>query len=128
MKSKPTVFTVEDDAAVAKATSQLVEMLGFKAESYDSAEGFLEAYKPTGPVCLVLDVRMPGMSGPELQEKLLATGSTLPVIIITSLGDSELAAKAMKRGVIDILEKPFHAERLCNAIRKAIQLGKGHRL
>ena len=120
MKCKPTVFIVEDDSAVSQATAQLVDLLGYQAESYDSAEAFLRAYEPTRPACLVADVRMAGMGGLELQEELVARGTELPIVFITGHADKGAAVRAVKAGAVEFLEKPFRAEVLSNAIRSAI--------
>jgi FixJ family two-component response regulator len=122
METELTVYVVDDDPAVVKAISALIEMIGMRVVECTSAPEFLEVYKPSGPACLVLDVRMPGMSGLELQRRLAATGTTLPVIIVTGHADVRMAVEAMKLGAIDFLEKPFRAQELCDCIQKAVQM------
>ena len=107
---------------IVAALKELVEMLGLNCSSFRSAAEFLEAYRPTGPGCLVLDVRMPGMSGLELQKELIARGIDLPTIIITGFADVRIAVEAMKAGAIEFLEKPFRTQELCDHIQKAIKL------
>lgn len=122
MPSDPTVFIVDDDPAVTRALSELIELIDLKAEAYQSADEFLQACRPTGPGCLVLDVRMPGMSGLELQQELLAAGISLPIIMITGHGDIRMAVEAMSAGAFNFLEKPFRTQELCDNIQKAIRL------
>jgi len=122
MNAKPTVFVVDDDPAIVEAVMELVKLIDLDAKSYYSASDFLEAYEPTGPACVVLDIRMPGMSGLELQRELAATGNTLPVIMITGHGDIPMAVEAMKAGALEFLEKPFRMQELCDAVQKAIRL------
>jgi len=124
MPSDPTVFIVDDDPAVTRALCELVELIDLKAEAYQSADEFLKACRPTGPGCLVLDVRMPGMSGLELQQELLAAGISLPIIMITGHGDIRMAVEAMSAGAFNFLEKPFRTQELCDNIQKAIRLDR----
>ena len=120
--AKPTVFIVDDDQAVRKALSLLIKSAGLEVETHTSAQAFLETYDPARPGCLVLDVRMPGMSGPELQEQLSARGITIPVIIITGHGDVPIAVRALKKGAVDFIQKPFDGEVLLERVRQAIEL------
>jgi FixJ family two-component response regulator len=126
MKKEPesTVFLVDDDPAVLRALAKVVQSLGLKAAAYRSAEAFLEAYEPSGPGCLVLDVRMPGMSGLELQERLAAAGAPLPIIFITAHADVRMAVEAMEKGAFSFLEKPFRMEELCDKIQEALGLAR----
>ena len=121
MTPKPTVFVVDDDPAVIDAVTGLVDLIDLDARSYLSADDFLKEYEPTGPACLVLDVRMPGMSGLDLQRALAETGSTLPIIMITGHGEVRMAVEAMKAGAAEFLEKPFRMQELCEAIQAAIR-------
>ena len=121
MNAEPTVFLVDDDPAVIAALREIVGLLGLRALAYRSASEFLESFQPSGPGCLVLDVRMPGMSGLELQKELLARGIQLPTIIITGFGDVRIAVDAMKAGAVEFLEKPFRTQELCDHIQKAVQ-------
>lgn len=122
METKATVFVVDDDPAVVGSLTQLVELVDFRAEAYLSANEFLQAYKPAGPACLVLDVRMPGMSGLELQKEMARSGIELPTIMITGHADVRMAVEAMKAGAMEFLEKPFRSQELCDNIQKAIRL------
>jgi RNA polymerase sigma factor (sigma-70 family) len=122
MNPETTVFVVDDDPAVIEVLDDLVELIGLKAQSYRSAGDFLKGYQRTGPACLVLDVRMPGMSGLELQKQLLADGDTIPIIIITGHADIRMAVDAMKAGACEFLEKPFRAQELCDSIQKAVRM------
>jgi RNA polymerase sigma factor (sigma-70 family) len=122
MKPEPTVYVVDDDPQIVEAITQLVELIDLKAESYTSAERFLQAYQPAGPGCLVLDVRMPGMSGLDLQKELAKSRYELPIVIITGHGDVRMAVQAMKLGALEFLEKPFRMQELCESIQQAIRL------
>jgi two-component system, LuxR family, response regulator FixJ len=119
--SKPTVFLVDDDRAVRDSILFLMKSVGQHLESFSTAGEFLDAFDPTRPGCLVLDIRMPGMSGLELMAKLSELGSHLPVIIITGHADVPMAVQAMKRGALDILEKPFNDQDLLHCINAAFQ-------
>jgi FixJ family two-component response regulator len=121
MQPEPTVFVVDDDPAIVKAIRELVQVLGLKVESYSSADAFLLAYQADRPACLVLDVRMPGLSGLELQKHLKQNGKQLPIIMISGHGDVRMAVEAMKEGAIDFMEKPFRAQELCDNIQTAIR-------
>jgi two-component system, LuxR family, response regulator FixJ len=120
--SQPTVFVVDDDPAINQAVAELVELIGLNASTYTSAIDFLEQFEPAGPACLVLDIRMPGMSGLELQRKLAETEKNLPIVVITGHADVRMAVEAMKLGAVEFLEKPFRAQELCDSIQKAIRL------
>lgn len=122
MTPEPTVYIVDDDAAIIKALSELVELIHLRAESYRSAAEFLDAYEPACPGCLVLDVRMPGMSGLELQKRLLQSKISLPIIMITGHGDVRMAVEAMNAGAFNFLEKPFRTQELCDNIQEAVGL------
>ena len=124
MESKPTVYLVDDDPAILRVLAELVELIELKAECYRSANEFLKTYKPTGPACLVLDVRMPGMSGLELQKELVKSDITLPIIMITGHGDVRMAVEAMSAGALNLLEKPFRTQELCDNIQQAIRIAE----
>ena len=115
-----TAFVVDDDAAVRASLELLLRSIGLRAETYSSASEFLEAYDAARPGCLILDVRMPGMSGLELQEKLDELHSILPIIFLTAHGDVQMAVKAVKTGAVDFLEKPFRDQDLIDKIQHAI--------
>ncbi len=118
--SEPTVFIVDDDDAVRRFLSGLIESVELRVEAFASARDFLEAYQPGQPGCLVLDVRMPGMSGLELQRELADRAIDLPVIILTGHGNVQLAVHAMQAGAIDFVEKPFDNELLLDRIQKTV--------
>ncbi len=119
---KPTVFAVDDDVAVLESLTLLLRSVGLPAQTYGSASEFLDAYDPDAPGCLVLDVRMPGMSGLELQERLQALGSNLPIIFITAHGDVPVAVKAVKAGALDFIQKPFRDQELLDKIQRALEV------
>ncbi len=121
-KSEPIVFVVDDDEAVCRSLSLLIETVGLKVQTYGSAQDFLDAYDPAQSGCLVLDVRMPGMSGLELQSKLIAESLNIPVIIITGHSDVLLAVQAIKVGAVDLIEKPFRDQDLLDNVQKAIEI------
>jgi FixJ family two-component response regulator len=118
--SEPTVFIVDDDDAVRRFLSGLIASVELRVEAFASARDFLEAYEPGQPGCLVLDVRMPGMSGLELQRELADQAIDLPVIILTGHGNVQLAVHAMQAGAIDFVEKPFDNELLLDRIQRAV--------
>ncbi len=121
MSRAETVFVVDDDQAMRSSLQWLIESMGMQVETYDSAQAFLDAYYPGRAGCLLLDVRMPGMSGLELQAYLAKREHRIPVIIITGHGDVSMAVKAMKNGAVDFIEKPFDDEALIVSIRNALQ-------
>jgi two-component system response regulator FixJ len=116
----PVVSVVDDDPEVRRSLQLLMESVGLEVECFSSAAEFLEAYDGTRPGCLILDVRMPGMSGLELQDQLLQRGSTLPIIIITAYGEVSLAVRAMRAGAMDFVEKPFSRQELLDRVHSAI--------
>jgi two-component system response regulator FixJ len=121
-KQEPTVFVVDDDEAMRESLTWLIESVGLKVESFASADEFLRSYYPGQSGCLLLDVRMPGMSGLELQTHLREQQLTVPVIIITGHGDVPMAVRAMKAGAVDFIEKPFNDEQLLESIRNALAI------
>ena len=122
MVPEPTVYLVDDDPAMIAALRELVDQLGLKAAAFRSASEFLDAYSPDGPGCLVLDVRLPGMSGLELQKEILARGVQLPTIVVTGFGDVRMAVEAMKAGAMEFLEKPFRMQELCDCIQRVVKI------
>jgi FixJ family two-component response regulator len=114
------VFIIDDDASVRKALSRLLRSAGHACEAYPSAQAFLARAPHAGPCCVVLDFRMPGLDGLELQEALAAVGRDDPIIFITGHGDVPTCAKAMKAGAADFLPKPFRDEDLLAAIAKSL--------
>ena len=117
---QPTVFVVDDDPAICNSLRFLIETVGLDVETYGSAREFLERYAPNRPGCLVLDVRMPGMSGLELQTKLRELEIEIPVIILTAFGDVPMAVRAMKNGAADFAQKPVSDQALLERIQQAI--------
>ena len=124
---EPTVFIVDDDDEVRDSLEDLVDSVGLKAEIFASAQEFLAAYDPLRAGCLVLDIRMPGMSGLELQEKLGERQAVLPIIFITGHGDIPMAVEAMRRGAVDFIQKPFRDQDLLDRINSALAQGVGRR-
>src|SRR5260221_1324971 len=117
----PIVFVVDDDLSVRRTTERLIRSAGFKALTFTSAREFLANSRPQGPACLVLDVRMPGLSGMELQRELTQSGIHIPIIFITGHGDIPMSVRAMKAGAVEFLTKPFRGRSLQDAVRAAIE-------
>ncbi len=120
MTNEPTVFVVDDDDAVRRFLTGLIQSIDLKVEAYASAKDFLDAYEPNRPGCLLLDVRMPGMSGLELQRELAERSIDLQVVILTGHGNVPVAVQAMKAGAVDFIEKPFNNELLLDRIQAAV--------
>lgn len=120
MNREPTVFVVDDDQAMRNSLKWLIESVGMRVETYGSADDFMRHYYPGRAGCLLLDVRMPGMSGLDLQDHLARESIRIPVIIITGHGDVPMAVRAMKSGAVDFIEKPFNDELLLDSIRNAL--------
>ena len=116
-----TVFVVDDDLAIRDSLTVLFEIMQVPGEFYATASDFLSAYDPTRGGCLVLDARLPGISGFELLERLAREGFQLPVIMISGHGDSEIKQRAKELGVVEFVEKPYRAERLCEIVKKALK-------
>jgi RNA polymerase sigma factor (sigma-70 family) len=122
MSSEPTVFVVDDDQAMRNSLKWLIESVAMQVETYSSAKDFINNYYPGRSGCLLLDVRMPGMSGLELQQYLNEQQIQIPIIIITGHGDVPMAVRAMKAGAVDFIQKPFNDEFLLDSIRNAMTL------
>src|SRR6516165_4942398 len=114
------VFVVEDDASVRRALGALVRLAGLTVQAFPSAQEFLAFSRPDVPSCLVLDVQLPGLSGPDLQEELAKADVQIPIIFLTGHGDIPMTVRAMKAGALEFLTKPFDDEDLLDAIRQAI--------
>lgn len=114
------VYIVDDDEALRDSLIWLLESTGLKAQSFSSAEAFLAAWDQSMRGCLVLDIRMPGMSGLEMHERLISMHSALPVIFITGHGDVPMAVSALKKGAVDFIEKPFNDQDMVKLIRNAL--------
>jgi len=125
--TEPTVFLVDDDHAVRDALELLLEAASFKTASFENAMAFLDAYTQNQAGCLVLDIRMPDMSGMELQDALTAKGITLPIIFLTGHGNVPMSARAFRTGAVDFMEKPFDESVLLERIGEAIQLDRTNR-
>jgi FixJ family two-component response regulator len=123
-----TVFVIDDDARIRAAMQRLLRSVGLHAESFAAPHDFLGQRVPDGPSCLVLDVRLPGMSGLEVQQKLIEAGVQIPVVFITGHGDIPMSVKAMKSGAIEFLTKPFREQDLVDAIQQALEHGNETRL
>jgi len=116
-----TVFVVDDDDAVRSSLRLLLKSVGLPVSLYASAQEFLAGYDATHPGCLVLDIRMPGMGGLELQQHLSLRGATIPVVFITGHGDVEMAVEAMQHGAFDFLQKPFRDQDLIDRVQRAFE-------
>lgn len=125
--AQPIVFVVDDDEAVRSSLRLLLKSVGLPATAYSSAQDFLANYDPQQPGCVVLDVRMPGMSGLELQQLLNIRGATVPVIFITGHGDIPMAVEAMQHGAFDFLQKPFRDQDLLDRVQRALEKDKATR-
>ena len=117
-----TVFVVDDDEAIRRALKRSLSLRGYNVVAFGSAELFLESYDPMQAGCLVLDMRMPGMSGLELQQELVQRNASLPIIFVTGHGDSQQVARAKENGAIDFLEKPYPVEQLFERIDSALAI------
>ena len=121
------IYLVDDDEALRDSLAWLLESQGFKVAAFASAEDFLKAWRPEFNGCLLLDVRMPGMSGLELHERLRAQYSTLPIIFITGHGDVPMAVAALKKGAVDFIEKPFNDTELLRLVSQCLVSEQEHR-
>jgi FixJ family two-component response regulator len=117
----PTVFVVDDDSSLRRAIKRLVESVGVQVELFGSAHEFLQAKRPDAPSCLVLDIRLPGISGLEFQRELAYANIHTPIIFITAHGDIPMTVRAMKAGAVEFLTKPFRDQDLLDAIQQALQ-------
>lgn len=119
-RPEATVLVVDDDASMRDAIGSLVRSVGLRLETFATARDFMRRKKTEGPACMVLDVRLPGLSGLELQRELAAANQTTPIIFITGYGDIPMSVTAMKAGAVEFLPKPFRAQDLLDAIQQAI--------
>ena len=116
----PVVFVVDDDASVRKSLTRVMTSAGYTVETFASARDFMARAPAAGPCCVVLDVRMPGLTGLDLQEALVGAGRPIPIVFITGHGDISMSVRAMKAGAVDFLTKPFDVASLLAAIRRAV--------
>jgi FixJ family two-component response regulator len=123
----PIVFVIDDDALIRDGIQSLIKSIGLRAETFSSARDFMLAQPPDAPACLVLDVRMPGLSGLDLQRQLSDSHIHIPIIFITGHGDIPMTVRAMKDGAMEFLTKPVRGQDLLDAIQKAIALDRGLR-
>jgi FixJ family two-component response regulator len=117
----PIVFVVDDDLSMREALSDLIASVGLLVEAFKSAQEFLEHNRPDAPCCLVLDVRLPGLSGLDLQRELIRSEAPIPIIFITGHGDIPMSVRAIKEGAVDFLTKPFRHQDLLDAIQRALE-------
>lgn len=123
----PIIYIVDDNTSVRKSLERLITSMDFHVETFTSAQEFLRFNRPDIPCCLVLDIRMPGISGLALQEELAIANYTIPIIFITGHGDISMSVRAMKKGAVDFLTKPFDDQDLLDAIHKAVEQDKSTR-
>jgi FixJ family two-component response regulator len=123
----PTVFIIDDDRSMRQAVQDLVESIGLRAESFATGGEFMARGRTTSPSCLVLDVRLPQMSGLDFQNRLAERGIQIPIIFITAHGDVPMSVKALKAGAVEFLTKPFRDQELLDAIQQALQRDRAAR-
>lgn len=121
MRLRSTVFVVDDDEEMRRSLKRMLESVKLPVQAFSTAREFLEAFEPASRGCLVLDVRMPGMSGMELQNRLVARGITIPIIFITAHGDIPMSVEAMKKGAADFIVKPFRIQVLLDRIQQVLE-------
>jgi FixJ family two-component response regulator len=124
----PIVFVVEDDSSMREALTDLITSVGLLVEPFKSAREFLEHRRLDAPACLVLDVRLPGLSGLDLQRELVRTEAPIPIIFITGHGDIPMSVRAIKEGAVEFLAKPFRDQDLLDAIQHALEIDRAARL
>lgn len=124
---EPTVYIVEDDDAVRDSLQLLLESVGMPVATFPRADAFLDDYHSEMAGCLVLDIRMPGINGMELQRKLNTQHSTLPIIFVTGHGDVPMAVEAMQQGAVDFIQKPYREQELLDKIQQAMEMDAEHR-
>jgi len=123
----PTVYVVDDDEMFRKSLHWLLDSVGLQVATFASAGDFLDAYRAGDPGCLVLDIRMPGMSGLQLQDELAARGLRLPIVFLTAHGDVPIAVAAVKKGAVNFVQKPYSDQRLLDVVQDALQRDAGMR-
>jgi FixJ family two-component response regulator len=123
----PVIFVVDDDRSVRESLRRLLTSVGLAVQVFPSAPAFLAAERPDGPGCLVLDVRLPGLSGLDLQRELARRDAALPIVFLTGHGDIPMSVRAMKAGAVEFLTKPFREKDLLDAIRQAVERDRAGR-
>jgi FixJ family two-component response regulator len=119
-EADPIVFVVDDDLSVRESVESMLRSVGLRVETFRTAQDFSRHSRPEAPACVVLDVRLPGLSGLDLQRELMRAGAPIPIIFITGHGDVPMSVQAMKAGAVEFLTKPFREQDLLDAIREAI--------
>ena len=127
MTAAPLVFVIDDDASVRSSLKFLLSTVGLQAETFDSADSFLHKKRPDVPSCLVLDVRLPGVSGIDFQRELTARNISIPIVFLTGHGDIPMSVRAMKAGAVEFLTKPFRDQDLLDAVRVALDRDRARR-
>ena len=127
MTAAPLVFVIDDDASVRSSLKFLLSTVGLQAETFDSADSFLHEKRPDVPSCLVLDVRLPGVSGIDFQRELTARNISIPIVFLTGHGDIPMSVRAMKAGAVEFLTKPFRDQDLLDAVRVALDRDRARR-
>ena len=123
----PIVFVIDDDALIRDGIHSLIKSIGLRVETFSSAQDFMLAQRPDAPACLILDVRMPGLNGLDLQRKLSEANISIPIIFITGHGDIPMSVRAMKEGALEFLTKPVRGQDLLDAVQKAVAHDRGLR-
>jgi FixJ family two-component response regulator len=121
MSEAPTVFVIDDDPSIRSALERLVASVGLNCQTFATADEYLAQMDPAAPGCLIVDMRLPGLNGFELQEHLNRDGYHPPIIFLTAYGDIKTTVRAMKHGAVDFLTKPFHEQELLDAIRQSVE-------
>ncbi len=124
---EPIVFVVDDDESVRTAIRSLLASVGLRVETFGSSREFLAHARPDAPTCLILDVRLPGASGLDLQRELVASGASIPIVFITGHGDVPMSVQAMKAGAMEFLTKPFRDQQLLDAVHQALDRNREER-
>ena len=127
MTAPPLVFVIDDDASVRSSLKFLLSTVGLQAETFDSADSFLRKKRPDVPSCVVLDVRLPGVSGIDFQRELTARNISIPIVFLTGHGDIPMSVRAMKAGAVEFLTKPFRDQDLLDAVRVALDRDRARR-
>jgi FixJ family two-component response regulator len=126
-QERPSVYVVDDDISVRESLKNLFRSVGLNAEAFETAQEFLSGHRPEIPGCLILDVRLPGMSGLDLQRALAENKVDIPIIFITAHGDVQMSVRAMKLGAVEFLSKPYRDQELLDAVRQAIERDRENR-